>query len=104
MPGNEQESITCPNCGRGKNLSLHISTDVTVRVPVEKGLAVIASEILSKPRPASRENLLIKYSDVNEETRVSIYLDEAEIQIHCPICKAMFTMPKGIKIKCNDVK
>ncbi len=94
--------IKCPKCGREKGLSLRMSVQfVSVTIPVTDGKPDPAYELLLEPLLATDKTLL-RYSDVDRKSRFVFHRENMETLIKCPQCKQLHTLPKGIKIKCND--
>lgn len=101
MPRRKEVLITCPKCGRKKDLSLLITvTAASVRLPVVDGKPAPAFELLHE-RPFAGDETLLRYSDADTETRVILYADDAEILINCPQCEAVYPMPRGMNARCN---
>jgi len=95
--------IECPECENQKNLSLHISVCyASIRIPVIKGKPSPAYEIL-RDKPIPSDEVFLRFSDVTGQTRISLHKDEINILVHCPKCKKMHNLSKGI-IKCSDAE
>ena len=96
--------ITCPVCGRDKDLSLQINvTAASVRLPVKDGKPIPAFELLYE-NPLAGDETLIRYSDADRDTRLVLFTDDMQVFIHCPKCEAIHELPRGMSAKCKDVE
>lgn len=103
MPRRKEVLITCPKCGREKDLSLHITVNcASIRIPVVNGKPAPEFELL-REKPLAGDETLIRYSDVKSQTRVIFYTDGMEVLVNCPQCEEIHTLPRGMSAKCNDV-
>ena len=104
MPGTHKPQIRCPKCGREKGLSLHVSVQfASVRIPVtDQGRPKPCFELL-RETPMASDQTLLRYSDTDGQTRITLHREDAEILINCPQCQKMHILPEGTDIECNDV-
>jgi len=103
MPRKKKTNLCCPSCGTDKNLSLYLTTEATVSLPIEKGKPFAIFELLWEKPIEGREELLV-YSDKNTLSRLVIDLGQIPVGISCKECNKIFDLPKGTKIRCNDAK
>ena len=95
--------IKCPECGRDKDLSLHVSVSyASVRIPVVKGQPSPAYEIL-RDQPIASDKVFMRLSDAQGETRITLHQDDMTLLVHCPYCKKMLDLPKGM-FPCSDAE
>lgn len=104
MPRRKEVLITCPVCGREKDLSLCINvTCASVRMPVVKGKPAPAFEILHE-KPMAGDETLIRYSCTESLTRLILHTDDMEVLINCPQCDKVHPMPRKMSARCSDVE
>ncbi len=95
--------MECPCNADHKDLSLHITTQLTfIRIPIVNGKIIPADNLLRDVQLAG-DTYLIRYSDVKSETKVAVSKEEMIAYIYCPRCEKMYDLPKEANISCKDV-
>jgi hypothetical protein len=99
----KDKQIECPGNPEHEDLSLHLTTQATfMRIPIKNGKPVPA-DILMRDVQLAGDSALVRYSDIERDTRITLSTEKLAVLIHCPSCKKMYDLPKGVSISCKDV-
>jgi len=99
----EEDKLACPCCGNKNGLSILFHASTVLRVSVEDGIAILRDELLREPKLVGTK-VVARYSSLKGDTRITVFKDEAKVEIDCPKCFKVYNLPEDIAIECKGAR